>query len=233
MSELLPKARSIRRGGIAKVMSSFKQVHLGTTHPPKLYPKQTSDHFALPLALSPTITLQKVQLLPRHGQGWDPAKLFTSEKTKRGHASAAALGVQDRGRWWGSGGTMGKTCLVQWYLGQKSMGLCLDGNLTGPWITCSYVLPPFISLFCFQAYPLKGISCLSSRGIKSTVNCAHIDFPFGEVYWVKCSAQLRFPVSLCILFDTLPTFRQISQRWNYSVMITGSGSCIYLFFLVM
>lgn len=62
--------------------------------------------------------------------------------------------------------------------------------------------------FSFQAYPLKDILCLSSRGLKSTINCAYVDFPFGEVYWVKCSAQLRFPLSLCILFDTLPTFLQ-------------------------
>lgn len=59
----------------------------------------------------------------------------------------------------------------------------------------------------------------------------YVDFPFGEVYWVKCSAQLSFPLPLCILFDTLPTFLQSrSQRRNYSVIITGSGSCIYLFF---
>lgn len=36
--------------------------------------------------------------------------------------------------------------------------------------------------FSFQAYPLYGISYRSMWGIKSTVNYAHGDFPFLDVY---------------------------------------------------
>lgn len=40
----------------------------------------------------------------------------------------------------------------------------------------------YLSPSSFQAYPVSGISCLSSGGVKSTVNYKQVDFPFRELH---------------------------------------------------
>lgn len=67
----------------------------------------------------------------------------------------------------------GSKSLVQWHLGQKSMGLCLLGNIRA-WIVCC-VYHPFSP--CLSK-PIPLMAYLSSGGVMATVNYTHEMFRF-------------------------------------------------------
>lgn len=80
-----------------------------------------------------------------------------------------------------------QSCLVQWYLGQKSIQDRIL-NLNSELMSCHPIFHPF----SFQVYPISRISYFSSGRLKSIVSCKQVNFPCGELYRAKCPSQLRF-----------------------------------------